>query len=165
MSTSKKCSKICKSEKETVYRLRKDERSYRWIAEKLGLSVYRVKKNLRHTPQISWWYESQSLKKDYWSSDCCLFFFSCSSTSFCSLSCLGVKGQSLSPRSNSKTPPAPKWLVSDCDGLTLSLYTWRLGLSIENFSKSGGVNEENILWDQFSILYTLNPFSIFLTNR
>ena len=34
-----------------------------------------------------------------------------------SISCFGVKGISLSPRSNSKTPPEPKWLVSDCDGV------------------------------------------------
>ena len=45
--------RFCESEKETVYRLRKDGRSYRWIAERLGLSVYRVKKNLTLTPQIS----------------------------------------------------------------------------------------------------------------
>ena len=31
--------------------------------------------------------------------------------------------------------------------------------------QSRGVDEENILWDQFSILYTLNPFSIFLAYR
>ena len=45
--------RLCESEKETVYRLRKDGRSYRWIAERLGLSVYRVKKSLALTTQIS----------------------------------------------------------------------------------------------------------------
>ncbi|WP_041700630.1 hypothetical protein [Prochlorococcus marinus] len=45
--------RFCESEKETLFRLRKDGRSYRWIAARLGLSVYRVNKNLMLTPRIS----------------------------------------------------------------------------------------------------------------
>ena len=53
------------------------------------------------------------------------------------------------------------------------LYRWANPLSIRDdsvsllkfLSKSGGVDEENILWNQFSFLYALNPFSIFLTYR
>ncbi len=79
------------------------------------------------------------------------------------------------------------------DDLLFSLYRWRLGLNpgrdcelfsppwideltlscidddlvslLKSLSKSGGIDEENILWNQFSFFYALNPFSIFLTYR
>ena len=36
--------RFCESERETIYRLRNEGRSYRWIADRLGISVYRVRK-------------------------------------------------------------------------------------------------------------------------
>ena len=36
--------RLCESELESIYRLRNEGRSYRWIAERLGISVYRVRK-------------------------------------------------------------------------------------------------------------------------
>ena len=36
--------RFCESEHETIYRLRNEGRSYRWIADRLGISVYRVRK-------------------------------------------------------------------------------------------------------------------------